>query len=321
VIFTSGGTEADNHAVRGVLEAAGGGHIICGRHEHGAVLRPVEWLERRGHPVTWLDPDEGGRVRVADVAAALRPDTRLVALMFANNETGALQPVQEVGALLREHPAHFFVDAVCGVGKVPIDMRALGCDLLAFGGHKVHAPKGVGALLVRRGVPLAPLVLGCGQQCGHRSGTENTTGAVALGEALRLLAADELGSHSKVAALTQQLWAGIARRFPAARRNGAAPFLPNTLNVWFPGAGAVALQAALAERGASVAAGASAATGAPSHVLVAMGLGAERAAQSVRISLGFGSTRRGVRRFLELLEECVPLTGGPAPVRPVGTTP
>lgn len=310
VLFTSGGTESNNLAVRGVLEAAGTGHIVCGRHEHGSVLRPVEWLERRGHPVTWLDPDEGGRLRAADVAAALRADTKLVVLMLANNETGALQPVREVAALLRDHPATFLVDAVCGVGKVEVDFAALGCDLLSFGGHKVHTPKGVGALLVRRGTRLAPLVLGCGQQCGLRSGTENTTGAVALGRAMQLLRAGELGSEAQLRALTDELFAGIQARFPGVRRNGAAPFLPNTLNLWFPGVSAVALQARLAERGASVASAASVSTGAPSHVLTAMGLPRQRAVESVRISLGHTTTARGVARFPAVLEECVPLAAG-----------
>jgi cysteine desulfurase len=310
VVFTSGGTEANHFALRGVLEAAGTGHLIVGRHEHGSVLRPTEWLERRGHPVTWLSPDAGGRIRVEDVAAALRPDTKLVALMFANNETGALQPAREVGELLAEHPAYYFVDAVCGVGKAPVHFDALRADLLSFGGHKVHAPKGVGALLVRRGTRIAPLVLGCGQQNGLRSGTENTPGAVALGRMMQLLRAGELGSLDELAATTDELWRGLTARFPDARRNGAAPFLPNTLNVWFPGVSAVQLQARLAERGASVASAASVTTGAPSHVLTAMGLPRERATASVRISLGFGTTRAKIQRFLEILEECVPSAAG-----------
>jgi cysteine desulfurase len=310
VVFTSGGTEANNFALRGVFEAAGTGHLVVGRHEHGSVLRPAEWLERRGHPVTWLTPDAGGSIRVADVAAALRPDTKLVALMFANNETGVMQPVREVGELLAAHPAYFFVDAVCGVGKAPVHFDALGCDLLSFGGHKVHAPKGVGALLVRRGTRIAPLILGCGQQCGLRSGTENTAGAVALGRTLQLLRDGQLGSFGELAALTDELWRGLTARFPDARRNGAAPFLPNTLNVWFPGVPAVQLQARLAERGASVASAASVTTGAPSHVLTSMGLARERATESIRISLGFGLTRVSIQRFLDVLGECVPLAAG-----------
>jgi len=310
VVFTSGGTEANNLALRGVFEAAGTGHLIVGRHEHGSVLRCAEWLERRGHPVTWLSPDAGGRIRVEDVAAALRPDTKLVALMFANNETGVLQPVREVGELLTRHPAYFFVDAVCGVGKAPVHFDALGCDLLSFGGHKVHAPKGVGALLVRRGTRVEPLILGCGQQRGLRSGTENTAGAVAVARALQLLRAGQLGSSDELAALTDELWEGLVARFPDARRNGAAPFLPNTLNVWFPGVSAVQLQARLAERGASVAAAASVTTGAPSHVLTSMGLAPERATESIRISLGFGLPRASLQRFLDVLGDCLPLAAG-----------
>jgi len=311
VVFTSGGTESDNHAIRGVLEAEseeqpGLGHIIVGRHEHGAVLRPVEWLERRGHPVTWLNPDAGGRIRVDDVATALRPDTRLVSLMFANNETGVLQPVHEVGRLLADHPAYFLVDAVCGVGKARVHFDELGCDLLALGGHKLQAPKGIGALLVREHVRLAPLMLGCGQQGGRRSGTENTLGAVALGRALRCMREGSFGSLDEITRLTDLLWRGIQERCPAARRNGAGPFLGNTLNVWFPGVPALELQARLSAFGASIASGASATTGAPSHVLVAMDLPRERALESVRLSLGHETTEAAVLRLLDLLSECLP---------------
>jgi cysteine desulfurase len=305
VVFTSGGTEANNHALRGVMEAAGTGHLIVGRHEHGSVLRTVEWLERRGHPVTWLDPDANGRLRVDDVAAALRPDTKLVALMFANNETGVLQPVHEVGELLATHSAVYFVDAVCGVGKARVHFDGLRCDLLSFGGHKVHAPKGVGALLVRRGTRIAPFVLGCGQQSGRRSGTENTPGVVALGRTLALMASGALGSMDDVGEVTQHLAERLFARFPRAQRNGAGPFLPNTLNVWFPGVPALVLQAALAARGASVASAASS-SGAPSHVLLSMGLGRERAAESIRISLGLGATRAAADRLVDLLAECLP---------------
>ncbi|MEZ6017296.1 MAG: cysteine desulfurase family protein [Planctomycetota bacterium] len=326
VFFTSGGTESNNLALRGALEPIGaahgaaGGHVIVGRHEHGSVVRTVEWAERRGHDVTWLAPDAGGRLRVEDIAAALRPDTRIVALMFANNETGALQPVAEVGRLLAGHPALFLVDAVCGVGKARVDVRELGCDLLSFGGHKVHAPKGVGALYVRRGVALAPQIHGCGQQGGLRSGTENTTGVVALGRAMELMHDGGFGAFDEVAAATERLWEGLTKRFPDVQRNGTAPFLANTLNVWFPGVPALDLQARLAARGASVASsasrpkglapGAPVGAGEPSHVLLAMGHSPARATESIRFSLGHGSTCAGVERLLALLDECLAARSG-----------
>jgi len=301
--FTSGGTESNNWALAGAARAAPAGrrHLVVSSIEHKSVLRTAEALERDGCQVTVLAVDSGGRVQLADVERSLRPETFLVALMLANNETGVLQPVREVARLCRERGVLLHCDAVAALGKVDVDVRDLGVDLLSLSGHKLYAPKGTGVLFVRRGsagVPdgrrtwwdtdgacFPPLIHGCGQQQGMRSGTENTAGAAALGTAFERLA--EGAFHREdLGTLRERLWEGIQQIEPHCQLNGSGPCLPNTLSVAFPGRAGAALQAALGERGFSVSAGAATTNGAPSHVLLAMGLGVERARSTLRFSLG-----------------------------------
>ncbi|HUR28422.1 MAG TPA: cysteine desulfurase family protein [Planctomycetota bacterium] len=302
IFFTSGGTEANNWALFGAARRAGRGHFVASAIEHKSVLASVAELARQGFACTLVLPRTDGAVRAEDVLAALRDDTLLVSIMAANNETGVIQPVEALGAACRARGILFHVDAVGALGKIPLDVRAIACDLLSLSSHKLYSPKGSGILFVREGVGLAPLIHGCGQQGGLRGGSENTPGAVAFGRAFELLRAGEFGSAKEIGALRDALWTSLRERIPGCQRNGTAPSMPNTLNVCFPGADATALVAALGARGISVSAGAAAAKGETSHVLEAMGLGGARARSSLRFSLGAHSTRAGVEALVAALE-------------------
>ncbi len=320
IVLTSGGTESNNLAMLGAARARaardGRRHLVLARHEHLSVVRPAEQLAREGFEVTWVDVDPSGAPSVTNLAAAIRPDTALVALMLANNETGILQPVAEVSGIVRAAGAWLFVDAVCGAGKVTIDVERLGCDLVSVSGHKLHAPKGIGALWMREGVEVAPLMLGCGQQDGLRSGTENTLGAVGLGAAMERHAAPGAVPGPGLRTLRDRLLEGIAALGVGAVRNGTGPDLPNTASVWFPGHDALDLQRALGEEGLSVTAQASRAASEPgadlavvapsvprpSHVLRAMGCDDARATQSLRFSLGSTTRAAEVEGAIDILE-------------------
>lgn len=307
IVFTSGGTESNAWALLGAAAARGNrGHLIVSAIEHKSVLRTAEHLERQGVAVTRVPVGRGGAVEADAVRRALRADTFLVSLMLANNETGVLQPVAPVAEACRERGVMLHCDAVAAIGKVPVDVRALGCDLLSLSAHKLYAPKGCGVLWLRRGVELPPLIHGCGQQRGARSGTENTAGAAAFGLAFERLRQGAFHGRVPIRELRDALWRGIAERFPQAQRNGSGELLPNTLSVAFPGRRGADLQRALAEAGIDVAAGAAASNGEPSHVLVAMGLDPERAASTLRFSLGAGSVPATVETTLAALERVVP---------------
>jgi cysteine desulfurase len=307
--FTSGGTESNNWALQGVLRGAPGGHLVVSAIEHKSVLSTARALEQGGVGVTHVPVDATGRVRVEDVERALRPETRLVSVMVANNETGALQPAAEIGALCRRRGVLFHTDAVAAIGRVPLDVEALGCDLLSLSSHKLYAPKGSGILYVRAGTPIEPLIHGCGQQAGLRGGTENALAAVGFGRAIELQLEGRLADLARTTALRDRLWSLLSARFPRVRRNGGAPCLGNTLNVCFPGTVAGEVQAGLARAGISVSAGAASACAAPSHVLLAMGLSPEDARASLRFSLGAGTTSATLDRLVDELEG---LLGAPA---------
>lgn len=305
--FTSGGTESNNWALLGsapALRSASRGHLIVSAIEHKSVLATAAQLERDGCALTVLPVQSSGAVDVRQLERALRPDTFLVAVMLANNETGVLQPAREIGALCRARGIRYHCDAVCVIGKLPVDVRELGCDTLSLSSHKLYAPKGVGLLYVHSGVELRPLIHGCGQQCGMRSGTENTGGAIAFATAFERLEAGAFAAAGK-ADLVECLWRGLSARFPRVARNGEGACLPNTLSVAFADCLGVDLQSALAERGVSVAAGAAASNGAPSHVLIAMGCSEQRARSTLRFSLGATSTAETVERLLGELETAV----------------
>jgi cysteine desulfurase len=305
LVFTSGGSESNNHALKGVAFASERRHIITSQIEHPAVLAPCAWLERQGFRVTRLPVDKEGLVAPADLRAALDDDTALVSVMHANNETGAMQPVAELAAAAHEVGALFHTDAAQSVGKVPVTVDALGVDLLTVAGHKLYAPKGVGALYVRAGTPLEPLVHGAGHEGGRRAGTENVPYMVALGAAAELAAAELPRFADEVAALRDEL----ERLLDDATGGGLtlngprAPRLPNTLNVNLPGVEGGAVLAA--------AEGVMASTGSACHedevtlspVLAAMGVAPERGRGAVRLSLGRGTTHDDVNEAARRLSE------------------
>jgi cysteine desulfurase len=299
--FTSGGTESNNWALFGAAQGRSAGHLVVSAIEHKSVLNSALELQRRGFELTLLQPRADGAIHLRDLQAVLREDTFLASVMFANNETGVCQPVREIASLCHKRGVLFHCDAVAAMGKLPLDLGEIGCDLLSLSGHKFHAPKGVGALFIRRGLELPPLLHGCGHQRGLRSGTENTVGVVAMAAAATLAASGEFGRQSDLELRRQQLWNGIHELVPDSQRNGGGGMLPNTLNVHFPGLPAAQLQARLSEMGFSVAAGASSSKGTPSHVLLAMGLSPERASQSLRFSLGHTTTAADVALLLQHL--------------------
>jgi len=297
VIFTSGGTEADNLAIFGTVTEPGA-HIVTSRIEHHAVLHAVEHLERRGCEATYVPVDKDGKVDPDDVRRALRSNTRLISIMMANNETGVLQPVEEIGRIARERNIYFHVDDVQAAGKVPIDVMQIGCDLLSISGHKMHGPQGTGALFVRRGVKLAPMFHGGTQELSHRAGTENVVGLVGFGEAAVVAKnSHKDGSLQRVANLRDALESSVLLEVEEAGVNGSrSDRVPNTTNIWFGGIDGFALLTILDRMGVSVSGGSACNAGAcePSHVLLAMGLTPGRASRSVRFSLSKQTTPEDV---------------------------
>ena len=298
LIFTGSGSEANNLALQGVLAAAGPSahHIVTSAVEHPAVLATCRALEGVGHAVTILPVDAEGRVQPAQLAAALRPETKLVSIMLANNEVGTVQPIAELARLTRDHGAIFHTDAVQGLGKIPVDVEDLGVDLLSVSAHKVHGPKGVGALFVRRGVSVAPQVYGGGQEHGLRSGTENVPGIVGFGKAVDLAQRwMNHGGPARMGALRDRLATGMTGLVDGARVLGpAAPDhrLPNTVALSLPGIRGESLVLNLDRHGVYFSSGSACKSGNPdpSHVLLALGLTVDEAHCTVRLSLGAHST-------------------------------
>jgi cysteine desulfurase len=301
VVFTSGGTESDNLAVFGSARA--GDHVISSSVEHHAVLNAVERLGERGVEVTFLPVDGQGVVSVKDVRRALRPHTRLVSVMMANNETGVLQPVEEIGRIAREAGVRFHVDAVQAVGKVAIDVEAIGCDLLSISGHKMHGPQGTGALFVRRRTAVEPLFAGGAHERQRRAGTENVAGIVGLGKAAEC-AMEGLGSGAgeRMRDLRDRLEKGLLE-VASGVNGGQAARVPNTSNVWFDSLDGEALVIGLDLKGLAVSSGAACSSGAsePSHVLLAMGLPVEGARGSLRFSLHRQTTVEEIDRTIKLV--------------------
>jgi cysteine desulfurase len=304
MVFTSGGTESDNLAIFGVVRhARGPKHVITSAIEHPAVLNACAHLEQENVEVTWLPVGADGLVRVDDVRRALRPATTLVTIMHANNETGVLQPVREIAALAHSAGAIFHSDGVQTAGRIPVNVRELGVDLYSVSGHKFGAPKGIGALYVRKGVTLAPILYGGHHERDRRAGTENVPGASAMGAAAALAF-----DWSGIAALRDRLEQGILRRVPDARVNGSREGrLPNTTNIRFDGIEGEAVVIALDLRGYAVSSGSACSSGAvePSHVLLAMGLRPEDARSSVRFSLGPGNTEEEVDGLIDAVQASV----------------
>ncbi|MDY7226481.1 cysteine desulfurase family protein [Hyalangium rubrum] len=296
IFFTGSGTEANNLAIRGAAEARPERrHVLTSTVEHPATVQPCRYLERQGWAVSWTGVDSEGRVRVEEATAALREDTALVSLMHANNETGVLQPVAELAAQARRYGAWVHTDAAQSVGKVPVDVDRLGVDLLTVVGHKLYAPKGVGALYVRTGTPLRPFTLGGGQEHGLRPGTENVPYVVGLGAACELERGRLERESAALLELRERLWWRLQAEVPGMRLNGhLTERLPNTLNVRFPGARGSAVLAGAPEVAASTGSACHEGGESASAVLLAMGLPAEEALGAVRLTLGHGTTAEDV---------------------------
>ena len=303
IYFTSCGSESDNWALRGVAEQKKdkGRHIITSAIEHHAILHPARYLEKQGFEVTDLPVDGQGRVDPAAVKAALRPDTILISIMTANNEIGTIEPIAEIGAIAREAGVLFHTDAVQAVGHIPVDVQAWKVDLLSLSGHKFRGPRGMGALYVRKGVRLPPLMFGGGQEKGRRAGTENVAGAVGLAAALRE-ATDGLAAESaRLSALRDKLAAGLGR-IPYSRLTGdPVNRLPGTASFVFEGVEGEALLLLLDARGICASSGSACSSASldPSHVLLAIGLPHAIAHGSLRLTLGAENTEEDVAYLLQ----------------------
>jgi cysteine desulfurase len=307
IVFTSGGTEGDNLAISGLTGE--GDHVITSSIEHHAVLHACRHLEEMGCEVTWLPVDSRSLVDPDDVRRALRANTKLISIMTANNETGVLQPVEDIGKIAAEADVYFHTDAVQAAGKVSIDVKNIGCDALSISGHKMHAPQGVGALYVRRGAHLRPLFYGGRHERSRRAGTENVPGIVALGKAAELaMQGFERGDDKKMSALRDRLQQGILAQVEEAAVNcEGAPRVPNTSNIYFDHIEGEAMVISLDLKGLAVSTGAACSSGAiePSHVLTAMGLRADRARASIRFSLGKQNSDEDIDFALALVPEAV----------------
>ena len=310
VVFTGGGTEADNMAVLGAVRAATGAarHVVTSAIEHPAVLSACARLEREGVAVTRVRVGSTGVVNPDDVRAALRRETVLISVMHANNELGTIQPIVEIGRIAREAGVPLHVDGVQALGKIPVDVTTLGADLYSMSGHKLYAPKGVGALYVRKGTRLAPLAFGGHQERERRPGTENVPGAVAFGAAAELAGRNLAADSERLAGLRDRFENTVLGRISGAGVNGARwSRTPNTSNLHFDGIDGEALVIALDLRGFAVSTGAACSSGAiaPSHVLTAIGLDADRARSSMRFSLGRANTAAEVDGLAAALETSV----------------
>ncbi len=305
VLFTSCGTESTNAAIYSALQMdRDRQHIVTTRVEHSATLKTCELLAKRGHSVTWLGVDSDGQLDVGELERAITEETALVSVMWANNETGVIFPVEEIARIVRAKGAVFHTDAVQTIGKLPVDLRELSVNFLSLSGHKLHAPKGVGVLYVNRRTKYFPYVTGGGQEGGKRAGTQNVASIVGLGKACEL-AAQHIGEESTVVrALRDELEAGLLARIPGALVNGdRVNRLPNTTSLAFPGVESEAMLLLLDQRGICCSAGSACTTGQhePSHVLRAMGFDDTRARCSLRFSLGRFNTRAEVARALEII--------------------
>jgi cysteine desulfurase len=309
VLFTSCGTESDNTALQSALSIdADRKHIITSKVEHSAIIKHAESLARRGYEVTWLDVDSKGRIDLSQLEAAIRPDTAVVSLMWANNETGVLFPIKEAAEICRKQQTLFHTDAVQAVGKIPIALRTTAIQFLSLSGHKLHAPKGVGALYVNRRARFFPFLIGGGQENKRRGGTENTASIVGLGKAAELAAAHIQAEERFVRDLRDTFERQALERIPGVTVNGdQEQRLPNTTNLSIEGVDSEAMLMILDQQGVCCSAGSACTTGSlePSHVLRAMGLSTEQARASLRFSFGRTNTMEEVDQALAILVRAV----------------
>lgn len=311
VIFNSGGTEGDNTALFGMLRP--GDHLITTSIEHSAVMQAAQRVTERGVEVSFVSPQPSGLIDPEEIRQALRPQTRLISVMLANNETGVVQPVEEIGSIAAEAGAFFHIDAVQGAGKVKMDVERIGCHMLSISAHKMHGPKGTGVLYVRRGTPLDSLMVGGSHERRRRAGTLNVPGIVGLGKAAELaMESLEDGTLECVAALRDRLEAGVLELSGTGVNGGRdgnthPPRTPNTTNIWFDQVEGEALVIALDLKGVAVSGGSACHSGAtePSHVLMAMGLDKSRARASLRFSLLKTATEADVDYALQVVPEAV----------------
>jgi cysteine desulfurase len=311
ITFTSGGTEADNLAILGIAEArrSKGQHLIISAIEHHAVLETAEYLEKMGFELTLLPVSAEGIVDAGSVGKALRPDTILVSVMHANNEVGVIQPIEEIGRIVREHGAAFHVDAVQTVGKIPVNVEKLGVDLLTISAHKIYGPKGVGALYIRKGIRISSLLHGGGQEKKRRSGTENTPGIIGFGKACELAGQRMAEEAEKLKNLRDKLLTGIVERIEYVKVNGPLGDLrlPNNVNVSIKFVEGESLLLSLDMLGIAASSGSACTSGSlePSHVLLAMGLSHEVAHGSLRFTFGRRNNEDDVDYVLEHLPKIV----------------
>lgn len=310
VIFTGCGTESDNTVLLGVAQRYGdkGKHIITTNVEHHAILHTCEYLEKQGYSVTYLPVDQDGLVTAEQVAAAIRPDTILVSIMFANNEVGTIMPIQEIGAVCKEKGVLFHTDAVQAVGHIPVDVQTMHIDMLSLSAHKFHGPKGVGALYCRKGIRLPSYIMGGAQERGRRAGTENVAGIVGLGAAIQLATERLEENRAKMTALRDRLMTGIQARISEVKLNGhPTNRLPNNVNFSFKYIEGESILLMLDMNGIAASSGSACTSGSldPSHVLLALGLPHEIAHGSVRLTLGDETTEEDIDYTIDVLEKTV----------------
>ncbi|MBR2851389.1 MAG: cysteine desulfurase NifS [Anaerotignum sp.] len=310
VYFTAGGSESDNLALRGVSEAyqKKGNHIITTKIEHHAILHTAEYLEKHGVEVTYLNVDEFGRISLEELEKAIRPETILISIMFANNEIGTIQPIAEIGAIAKKHGILFHTDAVQALGHVPIDVEKMNIDLLSMSGHKLGAPKGIGAIYIRKGVAVTPLIFGGAQESKRRAGTENIPGIVGMGMAAELAVKEMEEMTEKLTAMRDKLIRGILEQIPHSRLNGhPAERLPGNCNISFEFIEGESLLLLLDALGIAASSGSACTSGSldPSHVLMAIGLPHEVAHGSLRLTMDRDNTEEEIDFILEKLPAIV----------------
>jgi cysteine desulfurase len=307
IVFTSGGTEADNLGIFGLVQR--GDHVITSTIEHSAVTNSCKRLEQMGCDVTYVPVNARGEIYPGNVEAALRPNTRLITIMMANNETGVVQPVEDIGKIAQEADVFFHTDAVQAAGKAPIDVQRIACDALSISGHKIHAPQGTGALYIKKGTLIQPQIYGGSHERQRRAGTENLPGIVGIGKAAEISKLWlESGGPAEMAAMRHRLQEAVLAAMEDVGVNGlGAARVPNTTNLWFDHIEGEALVIALDLKGLAVSSGAACSSGAiePSHVLLAMGLPHQRARASIRISLGKQTTSDDIDFAIKVIPETV----------------
>ena len=310
IYFTAGGSESDNFALKGIAEAMGkkGKHIITTQIEHHAILHTCEYLQQRGFEITYLPVDEYGKISLEELKNSIRKDTILISVMFANNEIGTIQPIKEIGAIAKQKGIYFHTDAVQAVGHVKIDVKEMNIDLLSLSGHKICAPKGIGAIYIKKGVAINPLIHGGAQEKRRRAGTENIAGIVGLGKAIELANEEIEQNATKVSALRDKLINGILEKIPYSKLNGhPTDRLPGNCNISFEFIEGESMLLLLDSKGIAASSGSACTSGSldPSHVLLAIGLPHEKAHGSLRMTLEHYNTEKEVDVVLEELPAIV----------------